>query len=214
MKNTSRITAFLLVSVMLFLCFTGAYRIEASDIFTDSEEELFFDSIIEEYAAGPECGVVLEQCEESPSDAEERSAEIDTASGSEMEIETEAPSGPDASLNLGEETLVSLEYENNDLRAVITEKTPGILTENASLTVIPVKDTEEAYQKLLEALAAHPEEYTNLLPDIRLFDFLVNDADGNVLEPIGEVHAAITYKISDTPVGDFGDRASCYLSGN
>lgn len=111
--------------------------------------------------------------------------------------------------------LAQIAYEDDDLVATVTEATPGALPEGASLAVRELTPTSDAVQEGLKgsdqeanAAQADIDAYVDAVSKVseeaqadgkslvsaRAYDIQLLDAQGNEIEPQGQVKVSLTYK--------------------
>lgn len=132
----------------------------------------------------------------------ETAAETQAAETTETEVETETET---------EVVAQQLDYEDDQVKVHVTAKEEGIIPENASLKVVPLvkqeitddmtdeqkqeveainKKYDEAEKKLTEK--AEKEAYD--IAGFLAYDISLVDADGNKVEPNGDVKVTMDYK--------------------
>ncbi|NCB94430.1 MAG: VWA domain-containing protein [Clostridia bacterium] len=111
---------------------------------------------------------------------------------------------PDAD-PVDEASVMSLDYEDNDVKIVVSADAEGIIPAKAELKVVPVlpedKDTKKLYEQVKTKLEqkAKGEEYD--IAGFLAYDITFVDKDGEKIEPNGEVKVSIEYKKKVIPEG-------------
>lgn len=139
----------------------------------------------------------------------ETAAETQAAETTETEVETETET---------EVVAQQLEYEDDQVKVHVTASEEGIIPDHASLKVVPLvkqevtnemtdeqkqeveainKKYDEAEQKLNEKADSEAFDIVGFLA----YDIGFVDADGNEVEPNGDVKVTMEYKKAQTPEG-------------
>ncbi len=139
----------------------------------------------------------------------ETAAETQAAETTETEVETETET---------EVVAQQLEYEDDQVKVHVTASEEGIIPDHASLKVVPLvkqevtnemtdeqkqeveainKKYDEAEQKLNEKADSEAFDIAGFLA----YDIGFVDADGNEVEPNGDVKVTMEYKKAQTPEG-------------
>ena len=147
------------------------------------------------------CYVVNEIEKESETEdinKEETEAETELESETELEAESESESETENELYTTDFTHQTLDYEDAQVKISVEAVEENAIPEEASLSVTPiVKDNSdtsaqyEAVEKLLQEKAEN-EDYD--IAGFLAYDITLLDADGNKVEPNGEVKVTMNYK--------------------
>lgn len=147
------------------------------------------------------CYVVNEIEKESETEdinKEETEAETELESETELEAESESESETENELYTTDFTHQTLDYEDAQVKISVEAVEENAIPEEASLSVTPiVKDNSdtsaqyEAVEKLLQEKAEN-EDYD--IAGFLAYDITLVDADGNKVEPNGEVKVTMNYK--------------------
>lgn len=102
------------------------------------------------------------------------------------------------------ETPTELTYENDDVKITVSANAENAIPEGASLQVVPIleNDTEtaEQYKKVVKELQDKSEKEEYAIAGFLAYDITFIDADGNEVEPNGEVKVSMEYTKVAAPV--------------
>lgn len=105
-----------------------------------------------------------------------------------------------------EETTAPTEliYENDDVKITVSANTENAIPEGASLQVVPIleddTETAEQYQEVVKELQDKSEKEEYAIAGFLAYDITFIDADGNEIEPNGEVKVSMEYTKKTTPI--------------
>lgn len=96
-----------------------------------------------------------------------------------------------------------LHYEDDQVTVTVTAAETGIIPEGAALKVVPIlaedPETAEQYQDVEAKLQEKAEEEEYEIAGFLAYDISFVDAEGNKLEPNGEVNVSMNYKQAAIP---------------
>lgn len=102
------------------------------------------------------------------------------------------------------ETPTELTYENDDVKITVSANAENAIPEGASLQVVPIleNDTEtaEQYKEVVKELQDKSEKEEYAIAGFLAYDITFIDADGNEVEPNGEVKVSMEYTKVAAPV--------------
>lgn len=97
----------------------------------------------------------------------------------------------------------SLKYEDDEVAITVTAEKEGIIPANSKLQVVPIKkdekDTKDQYKDVENKLQEKAEKEEYEIAGFLAYDISFVDADGNKVEPNGEVKVVIDYKKATLP---------------
>ena len=95
------------------------------------------------------------------------------------------------------EAPTELTYENDDVKIIVSANAENAIPEGASLQVVPIlkddKETAEQYKEVVKELEAKSEKEEYAIAGFLAYDITFIDADGNEIEPNGEVKVSMEY---------------------
>ena len=102
------------------------------------------------------------------------------------------------------EAPTELTYENDDVKIIVSANAENAIPEGASLQVVPIlkddKETAEQYKEVVKELEAKSEKEEYAIAGFLAYDITFIDADGNEIEPNGEVKVSMEYTKETTPI--------------
>ena len=97
----------------------------------------------------------------------------------------------------------SLKYEDDEVAITVTAEKEGIIPAGSTLQVVPIKkdekDTKDQYKEVEEKLQEKAEKEEYDIAGFLAYDISFVDADGNKVEPNGEVKVVMDYKEAVLP---------------
>lgn len=210
-KKHRRLTALLLcVALMLGSVTSVSADISAADSETEAQSE------VQTYAEAPAAEAVSYEAPETEAQAVETEAHTEAATEAHTETaaETQTAETTETEVETETETEVvaqQLEYEDDQVKVHVAASEEGIIPDHASLKVVPLvkqevtnemtdeqkqeveainKKYDEAEKKLTEK--AEKEAYD--IAGFLAYDISLVDADGNKVEPNGDVKVTMDYK--------------------
>lgn len=97
----------------------------------------------------------------------------------------------------------SLKYEDDEVAITVTAEKEGIIPANSKLQVVPIKkdekDTKDQYKDVENKLQEKAEKEEYEIAGFLAYDISFVDADGNKVEPNGEVKVVMDYKNATLP---------------
>lgn len=97
----------------------------------------------------------------------------------------------------------SFKYEDDEVSIIVTAEKEGIIPANSKLQVVPIKkdekDTKDQYKDVENKLQEKAEKEEYEIAGFLAYDISFVDADGNKVEPNGEVKVVIDYKKAALP---------------
>lgn len=97
----------------------------------------------------------------------------------------------------------SLKYEDDEVAITVTAEKEGIIPTGSTLQVVPIKkdekDTKDQYKEVEEKLQEKAEKEEYDIAGFLAYDISFVDADGNKVEPNGEVKVVMDYKEAVLP---------------
>lgn len=97
----------------------------------------------------------------------------------------------------------SLKYEDDEVAITVTAEKEGIIPAGSTLQVVPIKkdekDTKDQYKEVEEKLQEKAEKEEYDIAGFLAYDISFVDADGNKVEPKGEVKVVMDYKEAVLP---------------
>ncbi len=102
------------------------------------------------------------------------------------------------------EAPTELTYENDDVKITVSANTENAIPDGANLQVKPIlekdEETAEQYKEVVKELEAKSEKEEYAIAGFLAYDITFIDADGNEIEPSGEVKVSMDYKKKIAPV--------------
>ena len=128
--------------------------------------------------------------ETSESDEKKEATTTEEEKTTAAEENTEAPTG--------------LTYENDEVKITVSANTENAIPEGASLQVVPIleddTETAEQYKEVVKELQDKSEKEEYAIAGFLAYDITFIDADGNEVEPNGEVKVSMEYTKEAAPV--------------
>lgn len=129
---------------------------------------------------------------------EVKTEETDTAPDQAEAVKQEQ-SGADA------QAVAELRYENEEVAVTVSAQSEGAIPTGAQLQVVPITSnddaTKEQYKEVKEQIQAKADEEEKGIAGFLAYDITFVDAQGNEIEPNGEVKVSIDYKNATLPEG-------------
>ena len=230
-KKHRRLTAMLLCAALMLGSVTSVSAdISAADSETEAQSEVqtYAEEPAAEAVSyeAPETEAHTEAATEAHTEAAtevhtEATTEAATEAHTETAAETQAAETTETEVETETETEVvaqQLEYEDDQVKVHVTASEEGIIPDHASLKVVPLvkqevtnemtdeqkqeveainKKYDEAEQKLIEKADSEAFDIAGFLA----YDIGFVDADGNEVEPNGDVKVTMEYKKAQAPEG-------------
>lgn len=96
-----------------------------------------------------------------------------------------------------------LEYEDEQIKATVTADAVGVIPEGVTLKVVPItaddKETKEQYKEVGKKLQEKVDEEEKEVAGYLAYDITLIDANGNKVEPNGNVKVSMEYKKAELP---------------
>lgn len=103
-----------------------------------------------------------------------------------------------------ENAVTEFTYENDDVIVTVSEVTEGAIPEGAELKVVPIlkddEETAEQYEEVVKELQDKSEKEEYAIAGFLAYDITFIDADGNEIEPNGEVKVSMEYTKKTAPI--------------
>lgn len=168
------------------------------------------DKIVTEGRRSTVYGCYLE--EQKPEEVKEEPAASEEVLNPSEEVKTETPKEDnlltgnkdtaedetDVAKETEEESLKSLDFENEKVTVTVTEVEAGAIPDGAELKVVPIleddEDTADQYKEVEEQIQKKAEEDEKEIEGFLAYDITFVDEDGNEMEPNSEVKVTMEYK--------------------
>lgn len=130
--------------------------------------------------------------EEKP--AEETPEQPENPEDQEQPVEPEQPAEV-----IGTDPVKTLYYTDEQAEITVSAYEEGIIPDNTELKVVPVTEETDAYSDVEQHIQEKAFEEEKAIAGFLAYDICLTDADGNEIEPNGEVQVSINYKEAAVP---------------
>lgn len=165
---------------------------ETTEATTEKKEE----STTEATTKAKEETTTAEKKETTTAEEGKETSEASDKNGTEEEKNTETKDEENA--------VTELTYENDDVIVTVSEVAEGAIPEGAELKVVPIlkddEETAEQYEEVVKELQDKSEKEEYAIAGFLAYDITFVDADGNEIEPNGEVKVSMEYAKKTAPI--------------
>lgn len=202
-KRFGRVLALILAMslVMANVCAASA---------TDSQAGITDSAVLQEHLQGEvkteETDVASDQAEAV--DTQEAEQISDNEAEPEQIVENTEVSAEAVKQEQSEadaQAVTELRYENEEVEVTVSAQSEGAIPTGAQLQVVPITSnddaTKEQYKEVKEHIQAKADEEEKGIAGFLAYDITFVDAQGNEIEPNGEVKVSIDYKNATLPEG-------------
>ncbi len=189
----SKILSMLLVLALLLSNATLLYSVPAEASSVESEEDL--GTLGSEETEDSQTDEISEEQTQEETENEELTAE-------EPEDTTEVSEDDGQNMETVITDEASLTYEDDQVVVQVSAQ-EGVIPEGASLSIRPITEESNAqeYQNVADQLNAQAEESMGEVQGFLAYDISLVDAQGNEVEPSGQVEVSMDYKTAAAPAG-------------
>ena len=202
-KRFGRVLALILAMslVMANVCAASA---------TDSQAGMTDSAVLQENLQGE---VKTEETDTAPDQAEAvDTQDAEQISDNEAEpeqmvenTEVSAEAVKEEQSRVDAQAVTELRYENEEVAVTVSAQSEGAIPTGAQLQVVPITSnddaTKEQYKEVKEQIQAKADEEEKGIAGFLAYDITFVDAQGNEIEPNGEVKVSIDYKNATLPEG-------------
>lgn len=202
-KRFGRVLALILAMSLVMANVCAASATDSQAGMTDSavlQENLQGEVKTEETDTAPDQAEAVDtQDAEQISDNEAEPEQMVENTEVSAEAVKEEQSGADA------QAVTELRYENEEVEVTVSAQSEGAIPTGAQLQVVPITSnddaTKEQYKEVKEHIQAKADEEEKGIAGFLAYDITFVDAQGNEIEPNGEVKVSIDYKNATLPEG-------------